>query len=152
MNRYEDIIHLPYSGTKTHKPMSMTDRGAQFSPFAALTGYDAAIQETGRLTDCQAELVEYSTSQLDEKLRFLWQQRDWQPQITVTYFQPDSRKEGGAYVSKTEAVRKIDPNSQLLLLQDETVIPFYRIYSLEGALFARMEALQLGLGQEEEIL
>ncbi len=145
MNPYEDIINLPYSGTKTRSPMSMTDRGAQFSPFAALTGYEAAIQETGRLTDDQAVLEEYSTSQLDEKLRILWQKREEHPMVTVVYFQPDTRKSGGAYVSKTEAVRKIDPYEQTLLLQDETLIPFCRIYALNSSMFSQIEALHFGI-------
>lgn len=94
-DRYDDIIHLPHHISKTRPQMSMMDRAAQFSPFAALTGYDAAIKETGRLTDEKIELGEETKAVLDRKQSYLSDMISVQPEITVTYFLPDERKSGG---------------------------------------------------------
>ena len=106
-DRYDDIIHLPHHVSKTRPQMSMMDRAAQFSPFAALTGYDAAIKETGRLTDEKIELGEETKAVLDRKQRYLSDMISVQPEITVTYFLPDGRKAGGSYAVKTGALARI---------------------------------------------
>lgn len=107
-NHYEDIINLPHHISKTRPQMSMIDRAAQFSPFAALTGYDAAIQETGRLTDEKIDLGEEAKTVLDRKQRYLSDMISVQPEITVTYFLPDERKSGGTYLSVTGKLKRID--------------------------------------------
>lgn len=132
---YDDILNLHYPVPTSRKRMSMVDRAAQFSPFAALTGYDAAIRETGRLTDSQVELDVDETSMLNEKIRILSLRQKECPEVTVTYFVPDSLKCGGAYITVTGQIKKIDGYEQSMLLADGTVIYFDRILSLDGDLF-----------------
>lgn len=131
-NSYEDILYLPHHVSAFRPRMSMTDRAAQFSPFAALTGYDAAIQETGRLTDELIELDIDGMTMLNEKIRVLAEQVEEQPQITVTYFVPDERKKGGAYVRTGGRAKKIDPHEQVMVLEDGTKIPFRYISDIQG--------------------
>ena len=128
--KYDDIIDLPHHVSPTRKRMSMTDRAAQFSPFAALTGYEAAITETGRLTDCQIDLDVDGKAMLDEKLRLLAAHLQEQPEVTITYFVPDERKSGGAYVDKTCRVRRIDLRENAVQTAEGTWIPFDRIYDI----------------------
>lgn len=132
---YDDIIHLSHHVSVTRKRMSMHDRAAQFSPFAALTGYDAAIAETGRLTDSVTELVSDETSALDEKIRLIAENLDDAPQVTITHFVPDRRKSGGAYVDTCGIVRKIDSHEKTILMEDGTLIEFHRIYAITGEIF-----------------
>ena len=127
---YEDIIHLPHHRSKKHAPMPLIDRAAQFSPFAALTGHDAAIKETARLTDRKIELDEYEIEVLDEKLRTIREHLNTNPEISVTYFQPDERKSGGQYVTVVGNVRKVDEYEQCLLLNDGTRIVIEDILEL----------------------
>lgn len=130
MNPYEDIIGLPHHRSATRARMTREDRAAQFAPFAALNGYEAAIRETGRLTDTAAELMESSAAAIDEALRTVRQQLGEQPEITVTYFRPDERKAGGAYLTVTGRVRKFMEYERTLSLHDGTMIPFDQIYEL----------------------
>lgn len=117
MTDYNDIIYLPHHRSKKHAPMSLIDRAAQFSPFAALTGHDAAIKETARLTDKKIELDEYEIAGLDEKLQVIRNRRMDYPEITVTYFQPDIRKAGGEYVTVTGDVKKVDEYTKTIVLE-----------------------------------
>lgn len=121
MNPYEDIIDLPYP--RKHPRMSNYDRGAQFSPFAALTGFEAAIAETARLTDRKIELDEGGKALLDEKLRKIEEEIFDQPEITVTFFRADLRKAGGSYVRKQGRVRKLDPYSRAVVFTDGEAVP-----------------------------
>ena len=130
MMNYEDIIHLPHHRSKKHAPMPLIDRAAQFSPFAALTGHDVAIKETARLTDRKIELDEYEIEVLDEKLRTIREHLNTNPEISVTYFQPDERKSGGQYVTVVGNVRKVDEYEQCLLLNDGTRIVIEDILEL----------------------
>lgn len=132
-NSYEDILHLPHPEPKNRKRMSMLDRAAQFSPFAALTGYDAVIRETGRVTDRGFELAEDGRAMLDETLRNLEARLGDRPEITACCFVPDDRKEGGAYRAVTGRVKGMDRLNQYLLLEDGTRIPFDRILEIEEA-------------------
>lgn len=129
---YEDIIHLPHHVSSRRTPMSMIDRAAQFSPFAALTGYDAVIQETARQTDRPIEPDETGRAELNEQLRFLSERIEEQPVVGITFFQPDERKSGGAYVSVTGRVRKIDEYSRAVILTDGRVISFEAIYQIDA--------------------
>ena len=130
-HRYDDIIHLSRPVSKKRSPMSNFDRAAQFSPFAALTGYDAVIAETGRLTDTRIELDEGGKALLDEKLQTIREHLAQQPKVKLTVFCPDSRKSGGAYETITGNVKKIDPVARILVLTGGEVIPVDRIYGIE---------------------
>lgn len=139
MNQYEDIINLPHHVSPTRPQMPMSDRAAQFAPFAALTGYDAAIKETGRLTDEKIELDEEALTALDMKYQFLMDALDDAPEVTITYFQPDERKAGGKYVSAVGVVRKVDDFERRITMQDGAKIPMDDVLSIEGELFSVLE-------------
>jgi hypothetical protein len=128
--KYEDIIHLsrPRSGKRI--PMTLENRAAQFSPFAALTGYEETIAETGRLTESFIELDSGGENLLDARLRAIRERLETEPFVSVRYFCPDGRKQGGAYVNITGHVRKIDEYEQFLLLTDGTMLYFSRIYDI----------------------
>lgn len=130
-HKYDDIIHLARPESPKRARMSMLDRGAQFSPFAALVGYDAAIAETARLTDFQIELTEGAKAELDETLRTLAENVRRCPEVRVTWFLPDERKSGGAYVTALGCVKKVDVYREMLILTDGREIPFGRIYEIE---------------------
>ncbi|MCD7755784.1 MAG: YolD-like family protein [Firmicutes bacterium] len=132
---YDDILHLPHHVSKTRPQMSMRDRAAQFSPFAALTGFDAAIDETARLTDDPIALEEEAMAALDRKQQYLLDKIHEQPEVTVTYFVPDARKAGGAYVTVTGRVRRIDTHNRILTMTDGKAIPMDAIAALSGDLF-----------------
>lgn len=132
MSQYDDIIHLPRPVSARHAPMPIADRAAQFAPFAALTGYDATIRETARLTDDTIELDEGGKALLNEKLQQILAVIHTQPFVTVTYFCPDERKSGGAYVRVSGKVRKIDPYAQTLMFEDRMAIPIDSIYEIEA--------------------
>ena len=129
-NRYDEIINLPHHVSTTRPQMPLSDRAAQFAPFAALTGYDSAIKETGRLTDERIELDEEALTALDRKYQLLIEALDDAPEVTITYFQPDERKAGGQYVSATGTVKKVDTFGRRILLQDGTRIPLDSVYDL----------------------
>lgn len=134
-HNYDDIISLPHPVSKRHPQMSLLNRAAQFSPFAALTGHDAAIRESARLTDTLMELDEDLKEQLDEKLRLLRENLSQKPEIEATYFQPDERKNGGAYVTVRGQVKKIDEYGHRILFTDGTSFPLEHLFSLDGELF-----------------
>lgn len=138
MEVYEDIINLPHHVSKTRPQMSMLDRAAQFSPFADLAGYDAAIKETGRLTDEKIEMDEDRKAALDMKQAYLIEMIDEQPEISITYFLPDTRKSGGAYVTVTGKLKRLDEYERLLILTDGKKIPMEDIADIESDLFKGM--------------
>ena len=138
-NRYDEIINLPHHISKTRPQMPMSDRAAQFAPFAALTGYDAAIKETGRLTDERIELDVEALSALDIKYQLLMEALDEAPEVTITYFQPDERKAGGKYVSAVGAVKKIDDFERRITMRDGTRIPMDDVLSIDGEMFSSLE-------------
>ena len=117
-DNYDDIKHLTRPQYDDLHPMSMHDRAAQFSPFAALVGYDDAVAETARLTDSKVELTEDEMTELNANLNRLLDSLDEQPQISVTYFVPDEKKSGGKYVEKVGVVRIYDEYSQELVFTD----------------------------------
>lgn len=128
---YEDIIGLEHHQSKTHPHMSIHDRAAQFAPFSALTGHGAAIAETARLTEQETELDEYVIEEIDEKLQWLVQNHNSKPQVTITYFVPDEKKEGGAFVQKTGCVKKLDSYRKTILLMDDTCIDIEKIKDID---------------------
>ena len=131
-HKYDDIIRLPHHVSTRHPQMSIHDRAAQFSPFAALTGHDAAIRETERLTEEWVELDEDSKEQLDERLQMIREHQAERPEITFTFFQPDERKQGGAYRTITGKVKKIDEYEHRILLEDGTALMVEHLVSIEG--------------------
>ena len=133
---YDDILHLPHPTSKRHPRMPIVDRAAQFSPFAALTGHKAAIEETARVTDRRIELDEDAKEQLDQMLQLLLERIDEQPEITVTWFSPDKKKAGGQYHTATGKLKRIDTQESRLILTDGTQIP------LEDLLRIRSESFQ----------
>ena len=130
-NDYDDIINLPHHVSSTRPQMSMIDRAAQFSPFAALTGYDAAIKETGRLTDEKIELDEEALSNLNMKFQILFEKLDEQPDIAITYFKPDETKSGGAYLTTTDKIKKVDEYERIITTAKGTKIPMDDVINLE---------------------
>ncbi len=137
-SEYDDIIHLPRHVSATHSHMALSDRAAQFSPFAALTGYDAAIKETARLTDKRIKLDEYIKEDLSDRLQIIADRIKEHPEIAITYFQPDAKKNGGAYVTEISMVKKIDKYEQVVVMSDGTAIPIDEIISIEGQIFEIM--------------
>lgn len=138
MDKYDDIINLPHFVSKKYPQMSMSDRAAQFSPFAALTGYDAAIKETARLTDRRVELDEDVLDRLNERLYILRKVLDdgsVYPEVRITYFEKDLRKDGGKYITVSGRVRKIHEYRNVVIFEDGTEIPVHDISDIDGDVF-----------------
>lgn len=136
--KYIEIINLPHHTSATRPHMSMYDRAAQFSPFAALTGHDAAINETARLTDTFVEPDEDEKQLLDAKIRMVMDMSEEKPEVTVVYFRPDEKKDGGAYVSVTGIMKKIDVLKREIVMSDETVIPVDSVNDIQGKIFEKL--------------
>ena len=119
---YFEILSREHPTSKKHPRMSRMNRAAQFAPFAALTGYEESIKETARLTDRKIELSEYEIEELNAKLNFIQEHIKERPEVTITYFQPDERKDGGAFISVTGKVRRIDEANKVLVFEDEKII------------------------------
>lgn len=129
-NRYHDIINLPHHVSATRPHMSRLDRAAQFSPFAALNGYTQAIREASRFTQQRVELGEYELTELNESFRQLMEHFSDDPEVKITYFQPEKSKEEGLYLTVKTKVIKIDEFEREILLKNGTKIPFSDLYSL----------------------
>ena len=134
--QYDDIIDLPHHVSATRAHMSLHDRAAQFLPFAALTGYDDAIKETGRLTTERISLSESEIESLNERLHILSEEQDSHPKISVTYFVPDEKKAGGAYKTVEGAVKRIDECRRVLVLTDGHQIEMEDMIELDGEIFS----------------
>ena len=132
---YDDIIHLSHPTSARHPRMPISDRAAIFSPFAALTGHAAAIQETARLTDQRIELDEDTKAELDRKQKILMDYIADQPEVTITWFCPDEKKSGGAYVVTTGKLKKVDNDAGTLKLADGLTISLDEIVDLQCELF-----------------
>ena len=147
--KYDDIINLPHHVSTRHQQMSLLDRAAQFSPFAALTGHDAAIKETQRLTDEWVDLDEDRKALLDEKLQMIRESlasgkgEQRLPEIIFTYFQPDEKKSGGSYLTIRGKVRKIDEYGHQVLLEDGMTLTIDHIVDIDGVLFRGYEDLDM---------
>ncbi len=134
-NRYDDIINLPHPEPTTRPRMAMENRAAQFSPFAALTGYDAVTREEARLVDMKQELSEDMKDMLDAKLAIIEQHIKEQPNIAVTYFLPDEKKAGGRYVTISGNAKKLDGIERVITMTDGTKIPIADVRMIDGDLF-----------------
>ena len=138
MSRYDDIINLPHHVSPTRQRMSMHDRAAQFAPFAALTGYEAAVGETARLTAERRELDAQEAEELNRRIAALIANLPDRPEATIEYFVPDDRKSGGAYVTVTGRVRHISVPEKTLVMEDGAEIPLDDIVSMTGEIFCRI--------------
>lgn len=131
MSRYDDIINLPHHKSAKHPQMSNYDRAAQFSPFASLTGYDDVIEETARVTEDEVELSEDAVAELDAKLAYIAARLESNPKVTITWFKPDDKKQGGAYIKSAGVIKKIDTYSRAIIFYDGQKIPFRNIVGIE---------------------
>ena len=118
MSRYDDIINMPHHVSPTRKRMSMHDRAAQFAPFAALVGYDDAVAETARLTESRPELDEQEQRAINERLAYVADHINEQPEVRIKYFVPDERKSGGAFVEVSGQVHKVSSSDATITLAD----------------------------------
>ncbi len=132
-HRYDDIINLPHHVSAKRPRMSPQERAAQFSPFAALTGYSGEIEETARLTERRAEPDEDIKAELNAKLQSIAVRLSEKPIVSITYFRPDGRKSGGAYQSAAGAVKKIDMYGRAVIMDDNSVIPIDSIIEINGS-------------------
>ena len=138
-NKYADIIDLPHHQSDTRPKMSNYDRAAQFSPFAALTGHAESIKETARLTDEYSEPSEEMKAIMNEKILFLMEQLENQPEITITFFKPDEKKQGGAYITITGVVKKIKTYERQIQMTTGDLIPIDMIFGIDGEIFSRID-------------
>lgn len=126
---------MPHHVSSKHSRMSAVDRAAQFSPFAALVGYDAAVQETGQLTTDKIELTEEEKSILDQRQKILMERIVEHPEVSVTYFLPDEKKSGGSYITATGHLKRIDDVEHVIRLGDGTVISIDDILKIDSEIF-----------------
>lgn len=138
---YDDIINLPHPTSPQHPRMSAIDRAAQFSPFAALSGHEAAVKETARLTDRRIELTEDKKTELDMKLRLIVEHLPEHPEVSITYFEPDGKKDGGAYKMVTNSIKKIDDTKRAVFLTDGKHISIDDIYEIDSELLSSLPIL-----------
>ena len=130
MSEYDDIINLPHHQSTKHKQMSNYQRAAQFAPFAALTGYDAEIDETARLTDKKLELSDEQESYLNEQIQLLIERISEKPQSQITYFVPNERKSGGEYVTVTGNVRRVDDYNREIVFTDGLTVKIDDVWNI----------------------
>ena len=130
-HRYDDILNMPHHVSSTRPHMSMHDRAAQFSPFAALVGYDDAVKETSRLTNEKQELTADKITDLNQKIAFLIEHADERPEITIEYFIPDEKKSGGKYVTLSGNFRRIDEYNHNMVFTSGEEIPLNDIFDIE---------------------
>lgn len=132
---YEDIVNLPPYISKKHPQPTMLERAARFAPFAAIAGYEEMVLEEARETEERVDLDEGTLADLNEKLNMIQESLGAEPQITITYFEPDKKKSGGAYITLIGTVKRIDEYERHVLMLDGTKIPIDQIYGLESKLF-----------------
>ena len=139
--QYNDILNMPYPNPEIEKDFpDKILRAAQFAPFAALTGYDETVEETARLTDSKIELDEYQKSELNDILQFIISSES-DEEVSITYFVPDKRKSGGAYISKKGVVLKVREYEKDVVMDDGTEIPIDDIIAIEGNQFNETESI-----------
>ncbi len=135
MGKYDDMLTMPHHQSATRPHMSLENRAAQFAPFAALTGYGDEVSETHRLTTKRIELDENAKELINTKLLMLQDCIEERHVVSITYFVPDSKKEGGKYSTVTAALKKINIISRELTMSDSTVIPINEIVAVTGDIF-----------------
>jgi len=130
-HRYDDMIHLPHHQSTTRAQMSLHDRAAQFAPFAALTGHEAAIEETARLTEDEITLDDTALADINDRLYEISQHLSEQWKVSVTYFRPDAKKQGGAYLTDVGTIRKINEIEQFIIMDSGICIKMEQIIKIE---------------------
>ena len=135
MSKYDHILHLSRPVSPRHPPMSRANRAAQFAPFAALSGYDDAVEEAGRPTQQRRDLSEEEREELNHRLSLLQQRSVERPQVTLVFFRDDPRKEGGAYLTVTGRFRQMDPVKGDVVLEDWRRVPAEDLYDVRSPLF-----------------
>ena len=138
-HRYDSIKKLPHHQSATRPHMSLNDRAAQFSPFAALTGYEDAVAEAARLTDTKIELDEYAKGAINERLNAIQDTLDEQPEVSITYYLPDKKKSGGVYVTVTGRVKKVDEYEHVVVMRNGTKVHIDDIAEIDGEIFEMLE-------------
>ena len=139
--QYNDILNMSYPNPDIEKDFpDEILRAAQFAPFAALTGYDEAVEETARLTDAKLELDEYQKAELSDKIQFLGSSED-DEEVSITYFVPDKRKSGGAYITMKGVVLKVREYEKDVVMDDGTEIPIDDIMAIEGNQFNETQSI-----------
>ena len=141
-DEYESIINLPHHVSKKHPQLSKASYAAQFSPFAALTGYDEIVSETARITDERMELGDTEMDILSAKIQIISEHIKEHPEIELTYFQKDKKKSGGAYLQKTACIKRIDDVERILYFTDGTNLPIDDITDMKGELFRILESAE----------
>ena len=139
MGKYDDIVNLPYKKSTSRKHMSISDRAAQFAPFAALTGHDDAIKETARITKEKILVDDDKKAELNYKIRIIKENLEGQHEVEITYFVPDEKKLGGEYFSVTGIVKKISSLEKCIVLCDGKIIKMNEITEIKGELFKEYE-------------
>ena len=138
---YDDILNMPYPNPEIEKDFpDKILRSAQFAPFAALTGHDEAIEETARLTDSKVELDEYQKAELNDKIQLI-NNSDADEEVSITYFVPDKKKSGGAYITKRGIVLKIREYEKDIVMDDGTEIPIEDVFAIEGNQFDETKSI-----------
>lgn len=137
-NPYEDIINLPNHRSSKHPQMPKQNRAAQFSPFAAFTGHEAAVREAGRITDKRVELDEYIKADLNERLSFLQKYLKDKPEVSIEYFEEDDLKDGGRYIRATGKLKKIDEYKKLVVMENGREIYIKDIFKIDCELFTSL--------------
>lgn len=140
MGKYDDILHLPHHVSPTRKRMTMAERAAQFSPFAALVGYEDAVRETGRVVEQRIELSEEEKAVLDRKQQIILAALELgeRPTVTVTYFQPDAKKNGGIYIDFTGEMKRVKTVENRFVFMNDMEISFSDIFDLHCELFSHL--------------
>lgn len=138
-HRYDDMLDMPHHVSTVHPQMSRHDRAAQFSAFRALTGYEDAVKEAARLTGERIELDDETLLLLNAKMQILQDEIKSRPEISVTYFVPDTKKAGGEYVNVTGNVKRVDDVERTIIMLDGKEIPIDDIIGIEGEIFSMIE-------------
>lgn len=142
MNDYSDIMDHPHYQSKKRPHMSMYDRAAQFSPFAALTGYEGIVSEAARFTNERVELGDKEKDILNAKLQIIGEHIKEHPELELTYFQKDKKKTGGAYLKKTAQIKRIDDLERIMYFTDGTNLPMDDITDMQGEIFGVLESVE----------
>ena len=139
MGKYDDIINLPHHVSTKHPRMSLEARSAQFAPFAALTGFEDAIIETGRLTSDKEEISDVQIDVINKQIQILKKHIKDKPIVSITYFIPDSKKTGGRYATITGVIKKIDEYNEMLLIENGTNVPINEIAEISADIFEQYD-------------
>ena len=138
-SRYDYMLDMPHHTSAVHPRMSMSDRAAQFAPFAALTGHDDIIAETARYVDSEIEISEDVKAEVDRRLKIILSDKSFAENVTVTFFREDDKKAGGAYLCATGKIIKADMNSKIIIMDSGLSIPINSISDIDSSIFSKFD-------------